>query len=296
MPEWKGQTEGGDVNQSLLIRILRRVDIRVIYCFLPFVVIYYLLFHRKRARSIYLYLRRIHGWSWFKAKWGTYRNHILFGKFLMDRFYVYAGHKDKFIVDGLEKELVFKYFNTPKPLVMLSAHVGNFEISSYLCGHLPKKLNVLVFGGETKQMLRLRSLAMKDNNIKMIMVKEDMEHIFHINDVIRDCEAITLTGDRTFTGRRNHVFEFLGKEAEFPTGIYNIADRYNADIIAMFVLGTGKNFHYKIHVESISVDPSIKGRDARAAAYGQAYVNILEKVVKENPLQWFNFYEFWKIL
>ena len=37
----------------------------------------------------------------------------------------------------------------------------------------------------------------------------------------------------------------------------------------------------------------INGREERARAYGQKYVSILEKVVREHPLQWFNFYDFW---
>ena len=106
---------------------------------------------------------------------------------------------------------------------------------------------------------------------------------------------MTLTGDRVFTGRRRQKFSFLGKEAWFPTGIYSIADRYKASIVVMFVLGTGKNFEYKVYAQSLAIDDSIKGREARARAYGQAYVDILEKIVKEHPLQWFNFYDFWKI-
>ena len=295
MPEWKGKTEGGNANQFILMRILKRVDVRVIYCFLPFAVIYYLIAARKRAGAIYSYLRHRQGFSFVGACWGTFRNHLMFSRFLMDRFYVYAGHRDRFSVSEHEKEVLLNYFSTPKPLVMVSAHVGNFEISSYVCGHIPKKLNVLAFAGETEQMQKFRSEAMGVNNIEMIPVSEDMSHIFKMNDVIRDGEAITMAGDRVFTGRRNHKFTFLGKEAMFPTGIYTIAERYNADIIAMFILGTKKFFRYRVYVEPISISPDINGREARAQAYGQAYVDILEKVIKENPLQWFNFYDFWKI-
>ena len=294
MPQWKGQTEGGDAKQGKLMRLLKKVDIRVIYCFLPFVVCYYLIFAHKRAHAIYSYLRHRQGFSFFKSAIGTYRNHKLFGKFFLDRFYVFAGHKDRYKVSNLEKELVQKYFSTDKPLVMVGAHVGNFEISSYLCGKLAKKLNVLTFAGETEQMLKFRSSAMGDNNIEMIGISENMDYIFRLNDAFSSNEAITLTGDRAFTGKRNQKFTFLGKEAVFPTGIYSIADRYNADIIAMFVLGTGKNFNYKIIVEPITIDPDIKGRDARTKAYTLAYIDILEKVVRQYPLQWFNFYDFWK--
>lgn len=294
MPEWKGKTGGGNKNQGLLMHILKRVNIRVIYLTLPFVVCYYLIFAPRRAYSIYSYLRHRQGFSFFRAAVGTYRNHIIFGKLLLDRFYIFAGHRERYKISNMEKELVEKYFSTPKPLVMVSAHVGNFEISSYLCGRLSKKLNVLAFAGETEQMQKFRAMAMRENNIEIIGVSETMEHIFKINDAFANSEALTLTGDRVFTGRRNHKFNFLGKEAMFPTAIYNMAERYDADLITMFVLWAGKNFTYKIVVEPITIDSSIKGRDARAQAYGQAYVSILEKVVKEYPLQWFNFYDFWR--
>jgi len=293
MPEWDGKTEGGNKKLGLLMRMLKHVDIRVVYCVLPFVVCYYLIFAPRRAYAIYSYLRHRQGFSFFRSAFGTFRNHMLFGRFLLDRFYVFAGHKDRYKVSNLDKELVAKYFSTEKPLVMVSAHFGNFEISSYLCGKLSKKLNVLAFAGETEQIQKYRTSAMEANNIEIIGVSENMEHIFKLNDAFANSEAVTLTGDRVFTGRRNRKFMFLGKEALFPTGIYSIADRYNADVIVMFVIGTKKTFNYKIHVEQLKIDPSIKGREARAMAYGQGYVDILEKVVREYPLQWFNFYDFW---
>ena len=295
MPEWGGKTGGGDAKQGMLMRLMKHVNIRVIYCFLPFVVCGYLIFAPKRAYAIYSYLRRRQGFSFFKAAIGTYRNHILFGKFLMDRFYVFAGHKDRYTVVNLDEDMFYRHFNTPNPLVLVGAHVGNFEISSYLCGKLEKKLNVLTFAGETEKMKQMRSDAMEDNNIEMIGVSQDMEYIFKLNDAFSANEAVTLTGDRVFTGRRRQKFSFLGKEAWFPTGIYSIADRYKASIVVMFVLGTGKNFEYKVYAQPLAIDDSIKGREARARAYGQAYMDILEKIVKEHPLQWFNFYDFWKI-
>ena len=60
----------------------------------------------------------------------------------------------------------------------------------------------------------------------------------------------------------------------------------------MFVM-RGKGLSYDIFAEPLVIDNGIKGRDARAAAYGEAYVKKLEAMLKKYPLQWFNFYDFW---
>lgn len=291
--EWKGRTGGGNRGQGLLERMLKYIDLRVIYCFLPFVVCYYLIFARKRARAIYSYLRKRLGWGVFRSAIGTYRNHILFGKCLVDRFYVFAGHKDRFRISGSQKELFESYFGSPRALVALSAHFGNCEISSYICGKPKKSLKVIAFGGETEQMQKYRESNMGENNIGMIPINDDMSHIFEISRHLSDAGAVILTGDRFISGRRVCECDFLGKTAPFPSGIFYVADKYGCDVVAMFVLRGNKTFEYELVIEPVRIDETIRGRDARAEAYVRAYAAILEKSVRKYPLQWFNFYDFW---
>lgn len=292
--EWTGKTGGGNRGQGMLGLVLRYVDLRVVYCFLPFVVCYYLITAPKRAGAIYSYLRKRQGWSVFRSLIGTYRNHVIFGKCLVDRFYVFAGHKEKFHVSGEHKELFDSYFNTSKALVALSAHFGNCEISSYICGRLNKSLKVIAFGGETEQLQKYRESNMGENNIGMIPIRDDMSHIFEISEQLSNSGAVILTGDRFVSGKRVYSCKFLGAEADFPSGIFYIADKFDCDVVAMFVLRGKKTFEYELVIEPIKIDETIRGRDARAAAYTKAYAAVLEKVVRTHPLQWFNFYDFWR--
>ncbi len=292
--EWDGRTDGSNRMMELLYRLLRHVDIRVVYCVLPFVVCYYLVFARKRAGAIYSYLRKRQGWSVFRSAIGTYRNHIVFGKNLLDRFAVFAGRKDKFHISESSRARVMKWFNDSGAVVAVSAHIGNFEISAYICGWLDKPLKVVAFGGETEQMQKHRNASMGENNIGMITVKDDMSHIFEITDQLSGGGSVILTGDRFISGRRLSKCLFLGEEAYFPNGIYRMADKFGAKVVAMFVMRGARTFEYEVLLEPIVIDDAIRGREARAAAYAAAYAGVLERVVRKYPLQWFNFYDFWK--
>ncbi len=293
--QWNGVTDGGNRSQKRLSALLKYIDVRIIYCFLPFVVCYYLIAARRRAGAIYNYLRKRQGFTKFKAAVGTYRNHILFGRNLLDRFYVFAGKRGRYTISEKDRNLVKGYFEKNMPLIMLSAHVGNYEMASYLCGELPKRLNVLAFAHETEQMQSFRSDAMRQNNIQIIPVMEDMSHLFEIAAQMEQGNAITLAADRYYMGKRSAEYSFLGEAAIFPTGSYYLADKYNAQVIALFILRAKKNFSYDVVVEPITIDNTIVGREARALAYGMEYVRVLENVVKRYPLQWFNFYDFWSI-
>lgn len=292
--DWDGRTGGGNGGQSSLVRMLRRIDVRVLYCVLPFAVCYYLVFARKRARTIYSYLRKRQGMNVFRSLTGTWNNHIIFGKNLLDRFYVFAGNKDKFHISRQADETVRGLLAAKGPLVAVSAHLGNFEISAYICGWLDRQMKVIAYGEETEMIQQYRDISMGENNIGIIPVKDDMSHILGIAEQLSSGGSIILTGDRFLSGKRVVKCSFLGSEAGFPSGIYYLADKYRATVAAIFIVRGRRNFEYDVIVEPIEIDSAIKGRDARAAAYTSEYVRVLESVVRRYPLQWFNYYDFWK--
>ncbi len=55
-------------------------------------------------------------------------------------------------------------------------------------------------------------------SIKFILIKEDLSHIFEINNALSQNELICFTGDRYFEGNKTMQAELLGKEADFPAG------------------------------------------------------------------------------
>lgn len=291
--KWQGSTDGSNRRQRQLSALLKHIDVRVAYMILPFAVVFYLLFKRGSATSIYSYLRHRIGLKRVASLLGCYKNHILFGKNLLDRFYIYAGHKDKFKIDKKGQTEFLSYANSSEPLIVLGSHIGNYEISSYVCHGLRRPLKVLAFAGETLQMQKFRSSAMAENKISMIKVQPNLSHIVEICNALEKGEIFSQMADRSLYNRRLCKCNFLGKTAFFPTGVYYIAEKYRAKIIALFVLRGKKTFEYEVVIKPIAISDEIKDKKERIMAYAKEYVSALEEIVKKYPLQWFNFYDFW---
>ena len=64
----------------------------------------------------------------------------------------------------------------------------------------------------------LESISKNKPSNQFIYVKEDMSHIFKINDAIGDNKIVCFTGDRYFEGVRSLKGTLLGAEATFPAG------------------------------------------------------------------------------
>lgn len=291
--KWQGKSDGGNSSYSQLNNIFKLVNIRFIYAILPVVVFRYLIFRSSKAKHIFRYLRYRHQFSYFKSLIGTYKNHLIFAKNFIDRLYIFSGKKYGFSIPREDVSLFEEKMKTSKPIIVIGAHVGNYEISSYLGGSAHKKMKVIVYGNEVEQLQQFRASAMKNNNIEMILIKDDMEYVLQIGESLKNGEILVLTGDRVFTGNKNYTCKFLGKEATFPMGIYYLAHLYGAKIISFFIFRDNKDFAYRLYTDELVVDDALSSKKEWAEKACEEYVKSLERYVKMYPLQWFNYYDFW---
>jgi predicted LPLAT superfamily acyltransferase len=106
-----------------------------------------------------------------------------------------------------------------------------------------------------------------------------------------------IAGDRTPVSgnRRTSVASFLGANAEFSQGPYLMAMLLDCPIYLFFCRRAGD--HYELRVERLADRVVLpRGRRTEAlAGYAAAYASRLEKHVLEDPFQWYNFYDFWRL-
>lgn len=273
--QWSGKTDGTPFMQRALIWIIGHVSIRVPYAFVAVVVPFYMLFHREGYRAIYAFMRQRMGYKPLTAFLNVYRNHCAFGKVVIDRFAAYAGRKFSFTMQGTE---VFdRLSDGNEGFVTLSSHTGCFEMSGYtMKPH--KKMNVIVYGGETETVMRNRGRQFGLNNINMIMVSSDMAHLFEINAALNRGEIVSLPADRLFGSAKYIECDFFGGKAKFPAGAFTLAKAKGSKTVAVFAMKTAT---YQYHLIMKEVDGA------------QQYADTLEEVVRQYPLQWFNFFDFW---
>ncbi len=272
-----------------LVAVMRVVDRRVIYCFMALIVPFYMLFNHKGYISIYRFFRRRLGFGPLKSFCKVYANHFRFGQVIIDRYAAYAGRKFSYTIDG--NELFLKLMQSDGGFVQLSSHAGSFEMVGYGLTSDLKKINGLLFAGESQVMKDFRRSILASHNIGLIEVDGTMSHIFAMNAALDRGEIVSMTGDRLLGSPKALKCMFMGAEAKFPMGPFALAVQKEVPMLAMFAMRENAR-SYKVFVRRIESDAELPLR-ARMTAMAQRFAAELEEIVRLYPTQWFNYYDFW---
>lgn len=269
---------------------MRYVPVEVFYCFAAIFIVPVCLVANPAQRIIYRYFRDSHNVSPVKATLMTYRNFYLFAQVVIDRFAMYSGRHFDVDVEGYE------YFQQlaerEEGFVQLSAHVGNYEIAGYTLVADKKRFNALVFDKEKATVMENRSKLFATTNIRMIAVKQDMSHLFVINEALAGGETVSMPADRMLGSTKSVVMTFLGKEAAFPLGPFAVATMRGLDVLAVNVMKTDTK-RYRIYVTPLRYDKD-KPRAEQTTQLARAYADELERILRIYPEQWYNYFSFWK--
>lgn len=289
--KWKGNTGGGNIGQRALILLFNVFGLKPLYVVLVFIVPFYMIFHRKGYFAVYHYFRKQFGCSMCKSFVRTYQNHFIFGQIILDRFAVFAGRKNLFEVEIIGNEHYERLSDKEKGFIMAGSHVGNFEIAGYLLNST-KKINALVYDGETETVQTNRHKILNNNNISLIAVKSDMSHLFAVNIALQNGEIVSMPCDRNHGSVKSVECDFLSGKADFPVGAFALAASFDVEVLVVFVIKTSA-IKYKIFVIPIGMNEPVN-RKLQIKNLAKSYAKELENIVKQYPKQWFNFYEFWK--
>ena len=288
--EWTGKTGGLPWMQRSLIAMFRVLPLWLLYGVMALVVPFYMIFNRKGYQSIYRLFRDRFGYGRWRSFWLVYTNHFRFGQVILDRFGVYAGKKYHFMSEG--QELMDELETHPEGFMMLSSHVGNYEMGGYSLQPKQKIINALVFAGETATVMENRQRLLASNNMRMILVKEDLSHLFALNAALDNGEIVSMPADRIFGSQKNVECQFFGAPAKFPLGAFATAVQKEVAVLAVFVMKEGLRT-YHAFVRELSFDRQAAKRE-QMRQLAQSFANCLEEIVRRYPTQWFNYYDFWK--
>ena len=275
----------------MLIESLRWLDVRLIYVFTSiFIIPVCLLLNLNHSRTTaYRYFRQRLGYGCLRASWYTYVNHCLFAQVVVDRFAVFAGKRFKLDIDGYE------YFQQleleTKGFVILSSHIGCYEVAGYSLISKSKRFNALVFGGEKATVMKGRQEALSEHNIRMIPVREDMSHLFIVNEALSNNEIMSMPADRIVGSAKVVKVNFFGETASLPAGPFSVTTMNGFDALAVNVMKISAK-RYKVYVSKLIYDKQAP-RKQQMQQLANCYAEELERRVRQYPSQWFNFYDFW---
>ena len=274
--------------QRTLIRLFRFLPLGVLYGCMALVIPFYMLFGTG-FRPAYSFFRKRMGYNAVKAFAHVYLNEFEFGKVVMDRFAAFSGKKFRMNVPRMD--LFDGLCRGEEGFIQLSSHVGNYEMIGYTLVS-PKRLNALVFSGETATVMENRAALFGQTNVRMVPVSQDLSHIFTLNGALADGEIVSMPGDRVFGSKKTVECTFFGEKAKFPAGPFTLAVQREAPVLTVFAMKEGRR-EYKVYLDILPVSDAESKQD-RIQALADAYAARLESIVRAYPDQWYNFFDFWK--
>jgi len=291
MSAWKGQSRGNTLGYSIFIIIIKHFPLSVAYGLLRFVSFYFVLFSKKSHQ--YNFFKRVTGSNQRQSFFKIVKNNYLFGQVLVDKIAVLSGYGKKF---DYTHEGIHHIQNMQNGGFLIGAHMGNWEIASELLENFSVTVNILMLEAESEQIKKLLNNVQTEKKMNIIPIQDDFSHLVAIQHALDRKELIVLHGDRFIGDAKSSLHSFFGKNARFPYGPFYLAAKFNKPISFVYALKESKS-HYHFYASEPREYPPLKSIAQRKEVVGlmtNEYVSLLEKMVKEYPTQWFNFYDFWE--
>ena len=277
--KWSGRTFGTATMHRWLIAVLRVMPLWMLYFFTFTVVLPTILPFQWRSLGLIYRFARAAGRGPVRAAFTAVANIYCFASVVMDRFAMYAGKRFKIVVDGYE--IFDNAMHSPLGVVILSSHLGNFELAGYSMFSRHKRFNAVVFGLEKDTIMQQRHLMLSRNNMSLITATPAMDHVFQINAALDSGEVVAIPADRLFGSTKSFRLPSVGGAGTFPRGAFAVAAMKPAVILQLTVLKRSLKT-YRVVVEPIIADSSLPA-SRRALQIASVFASNLARLARLHP-------------
>lgn len=292
MSLWQGKSKGTPLGYRIFVWVLNSFGVLPGYFLLRFVVSYYFFFSAKASRQIYFLYHRKLGYSWISSIIKLYKNYYMLGQCIIDKVVIMSGIKNNFsfVFDG--EENLKKIISLQKGGILLSAHIGNWDVAGHLFKRLETRINIVMYDGEHEQIKKYLEGVTGKPNMNIIIIKNDLSHIYAISDAFANNELVCMHADRFIQGNKTLTTSFLGDQARFPMGPFILASKFKVPVSFVYAVKES-NLHYHLFASEIK-DYSSLPKDTMVQEMLNDFSSGMEIRVKQFPEQWFNYYNFWQ--
>lgn len=264
-----------------------------------FVVCYFYLTSPKARRNIAHYHKNLQTAfpETVLPKGALLRQFAAFGEAVCDRFAVWQRkivYEDLVLEDPDDVYALIRD-RSARGQIFACSHFGNTEICRALVSHhIGFKLNVLVHSRHAQAFNEALEKAGADR-IQLIQVSDlDAGMMMELSSRVEAGEWIAIAADRTpVRGEKTVDVNFLGETAAMPQGAWLLAGLLKTRVHTLFCVKQKGRYHLKLRRFIDTADWSRGRRAAEVAAAAQKFADAVAAECAKNPLQWFNFYNFW---
>jgi len=290
MAEWKGKSRGAPAGYKFFVLLIKYLGLTPAYLFLRIVAGWFFVFATATTnRIMFTFFHQRIGFNRVKSRIKIYKNYVLLGQVLIDKIAVMSGYSSKITGVSHGSEHLKAMFSLKKGGILLGAHLGNWEIAGHFLLNYTGKINIVMYDGEHENIKQFMENVTGGRKYNVIPIKKDLSHVYAIGEALQNEEIVCMHADRFVEGNRTTLVPFLGEDAQFPIGPFQLIKTFRANYTFVYGVKTGwtkYNFFARPYRQA-TAESTIEGMV-------KDYANDLEGMVKQYPEQWFNYYDFWK--
>ncbi|HET7777817.1 MAG TPA: acyltransferase [Rudaea sp.] len=245
-------------------------------------------------RASYAFLARVFGRP---ASAIEVMRHIhRFASTILDRVFLLAGDFSRFDVriHGID-ELISR-IRPDRGVLLLGSHVGSFEVLRVAAAERrDASLCVVLDRQQTPAMTQLLEALNPQVGRMVIDASGDpMDVLLALGEALDKGQVVAMLADRARPHETTAVVDLLGAPAAFPVAPFRLGSVLRVPIVLCFGMYRGGN-RYDLYFESFSEGLALPRRGAAAElrCIVQRYVARIEHHVRQDPCNWFNWYDIW---
>lgn len=297
---WQKQERGGRFYLRITLTCVLHLPYPLLRILVGMITCFYFFISKKERENLAIFhshLKKAFPNTNFNSL-RPYDHFYAFGECICDKFAVWCKkieYKDLDFSNEAQKD---RAFNDGIGKVIIVSHFGNAEIARAMDrreGQKPR-MNILLHSKNAKEFSevinQISGVELGIFEVESLGVKEMLE----LKACVDRGESIGIMGDRiSFNANQSKNIEvnFLGQKCLFPSGAFIIAGILQCPVGMLWC--EKRHGRYLISYEELADSiPLGKNKEQSIRPFLQHYVTSLEERVRNNPTQWFNFFNIWE--
>lgn len=262
------------------------------------VCFYYSLVSKNAQKSSREYHAILKGYTNNQSmSFSTFRHIYSFANTAVDKFSVWFGDITVQDLVPSDVEILLNVANSNKGAFFITSHYGNIEVCRALGRFFPHvKFNALVYYENAKRFNDHLNRVNKESSLNLISVRDvgpDLSIL--LKEKVDNREWVFIMGDRlSIQGQRTMSIQLLGKEALISEGPFIMSYLLEVPIYVIHCFKEGDKFRLQLKPIDPGIERSRSNRQEFMNQVANQYSMELESMILRDPLQWYNFFDFWR--
>jgi KDO2-lipid IV(A) lauroyltransferase len=181
-------------------------------------------------------------------------------------------------------------------VVFVTAHIGQWELSSHLASHGQKRPVHVVreeeMDPDAQRFIEGLVRDMSADGVTTHFASDDPRLALTLAEALRRGDVVALQGDRPRIHGRTHTARLFGRPMPLPIGPQSLARATGAALVPVFSFREGR-YAYRVVVRPPIPVQRTRDRDADVADAVQRLAAEIEWAIRRAPHQWFCLRRLW---